>query len=451
MILARIISPEEYGIVAVLIVFMNFFNLFADMGIGISVIQHPEMNEENHGILFSFSIFLGVSLLILMCALAYPISVLYSNEEYIKMFPLISIAALFNSLNIIPNALLIRDKKFNIIAMRTILCAVGPGIVAVGLALAGFGPYALIIQSISSSIFLFIWNYTKYPIKPVRHSISRVETLLGKYSGFQFIFNIINYFTRNLDNLVIGAIMGNAALGYYDKAYRLTLYPNQLFTSVITGVLHPYVRDYKNNYNELTAKLEKILKITSIIGIFIMIVCYWCSSEIILILFGSNWTQAAGLFKILSISIWAQMLSSFAGSVFLGIGRTDQTFKCGIINLVLIVIAIILGVVNNSLQIVSIGVGIAYNIIFVSTYYILVSGTMNSNFISFIKIFFGDIFFAFGFIIVVSIMPELSLGLFESLLIKLGTCSILYFFYLVLSKQLSILTGFFTKAYEKKD
>jgi teichuronic acid exporter len=441
MVLARIILPEEFGVVAILTVLLSFFNLFADMGLGISIIQHPKMTKNEHNQLFSFSIIVGICLLLIMLLLAYPISIIYNNQDYLKMVPLISIAAFLEAINIIPNAILIRDKRFDIIAKRTIICTVITGSIAVGLAAAGFGAYALIIQSICSSLSVFVWNYINYPLRPSKFSLRMTTLLMGKYSLFQFLFNIINYFTRNLDNLVIGAKLGNVALGYYNRAYTLNLYPNTIFTSVITGVLHPYIRDYKKNHDELIKKLLEILKLLSIIGVFVMIVCYWCSTEIISIMFGANWLPAAEIFKMLSICIWAQMLSSVAGSVFLGVERTDQTFKCGLINLILIIGAITIGILNNNLKILSLSVSIAYNIIFLLTYYILIVKTLKGDFYGFIKVFVSDISCAAFFVIVVTFIPNFSNNVWVSLFAKTAICALYYLVYLLTSKKINILTN----------
>ena len=124
---------------------------------------------------------------------------------------------------------------------------------------------------------------------------------MGTYSLFQFIYGVINYFERNIDNLFIGAKFGSESLGYYNKAYSLNLYPNMLFTHVITGVLHPYVRDINGDGEAVMRRLMKILKLLSLAASFVMAVCYWCSGEIIRIAFGENWVPSVKLFHVLSL------------------------------------------------------------------------------------------------------------------------------------------------------
>ena len=436
MILSRIVDAEEFGIVAIINVFLTFFSMIADMGIGISVIQHPEMTKEQQNRLFSFSAVLGIAIVIVISISSIPIAFIYDNEKYYYLCPLSSLAAFFYCVNAIPNAILTRDKRFDLIAIRSIIAAIVPGIISVFLAYSGFGVYALIFHSISNSIIVFIWNYCTNPLKLRLFKFKNVFSLMGRYSFFQLSFSIVNYFTRNLDNLIIGAHFGEGQLGNYNKAYTLNLYPNSIFSSVITGVLHPYIRDYKDSYEKIYGKMESMLKMLSLIGLPIMIICYWCSEEIITILFGDNWTNAAHYFKMLSICIWAQMLSSLAGSIFLGIERTDQTLKCGIINLSLIVLAILSGIFTNSLVVLSLAVGIAYNLIFFITYYILVSGCMKMSFIGFLKPLLKDYIFAALCIIVFTLVPEIHLSLFVVFCIKMLICLVCILVYLIISRQL---------------
>lgn len=436
MILARLLMPEAFGVVSIVVVILNFLSLFADMGLGISIIQHPEMDKTKQRELFSFSIVLGVFVALVMCLLAFPISYIYSNSQYYILCPLLSIAGFFNTLNIIPNAVLTRDKRFDLIAVRGVLSALIPGVIAILLSYLGMGIYALIFQYIFNAIFLFLWNYIKYPLLPKKFKCKSVFGLMGKYSLFQFLFNMVNYFTRNLDNLLIGAKLGDAQLGYYNKAYTLNLYPNSIFTSVFTGVLHPYIRDYKSDFNLLIARVVEILKYISFFGVFVSIVCFYCAPEIIIICFGTNWEPAIPCFQMLSICMWAQMLSSVAGSVFLGIERTDKTFKCGIINIIIIILGVFIGLSNKSIVIVSLCIGISYNLIFFITYFILIKETMKHSFFSFIRNFILDyIYLIICFAIFTKFAPQFNFGVWIDLMLKILLCLVAFGLYIILLKK----------------
>lgn len=439
MILSRLILPEAFGVIAITTVLLGFLNLFADMGLGINIIQHPEMAKKDIDSLFSFSIVVGIILAGLTALAAFPLASFYNENIYYSLCPTLSIVSFFQAVNVVPNSILMRDKRFKTIAIRTILCTLISGVVAVVLALMGLGVYALVIQSIVAQLFLFVWNYLLAPLSVATFCFGKVAHLLGSYSLFQVLFNFLNYFTRNLDNIVVGKFFGAAPLAQYNKSYAMYLYPNNLFATVLTGVLHPYIREYKEDMENMFNKYLQIEKVMSVVGVFFMMVFFSCSSEIILIMFGSNWGPAGVYLQCLSICMWAQMVCSVSGSIFLGLERTDQTFKCGIINLILIILSIVIGVVFKSLVVLSLCVGLSYNIIFVITNVILVRHTMHHSLRKFFAYIANDAIFVFGFIAFFYFFPEVSSNLIISLLIKVAICTVVYCAYLWITKQWGIL------------
>ena len=439
MILSRLIMPEAYGIVAIITVLIGFFNLFADIGFGINIIQHPEMEKDDINKLFSFSLIVGIILTVLTFLSSLPLVAIYNNPEYYSLCSIVSFASFFNALNVVPNAILTRDKRFKIIALRTISCTITSGVIAVILALMNFGVYALISQSIISALFLFVWNYKQNPLRLKTFKRKAIFKLLGTYSLYQVFFNILNYFTRNLDNLVIGKYFGSEDLAYYNKSYYLYLYPNNIFASVITGVLHPYIREYKSNYKAMYEKYIQIERLLSIIGIFTMLVFFTCSTEIILIMFGKNWEPAGLCLKGLSICMWSQMMSSVSGSFFLSIERTDQMFKSGIINFCLIVISIIIGVTFDSIYVFSIAIGVAYNLIFIITNYILIKKSLKLPLWTFYKHILTDGIFVFAACLVSILLPSFSESIIISLIIKTTLSVTVVLIYLIVSRKYRLL------------
>lgn len=434
MMLSRLIIPEAFGVVAITSVLLGFLSLFADLGLGVSIIQHPEMSENEINRLFSFSITIGLFLGALTVLAAFPLTSIYNNPLYRELCFVLSLVSFLQAANVVPSSILIRDKRFKTIAARTILSSIISGVIAVIMAWKEYGVYALVFQSIINYAVLFVWNYCNLRLSFVGFRYRTIASLLGTYSLFQVLFNFLNFFTRNLDNLVIGKCFGSAPLAQYNKSYMLYLYPNNLFSAVLTGVIHPYIREYKNDNLNMFDKYLKIEKVLSLIGIFTMIVFFSCSHEIVYIMFGSNWQPAGTYLRCLSLCMWTQMMSATSGSIFLGLERTDQVFKCGIINLLFILISIFVGICYNSLFVLSLCVSISYNVIFLVTNYILVKKTMGINLRTFLTPFMWDCIFAFSFIILIYILPVFE-NVFASLIIKSLICTVAYALFLSLTKQ----------------
>ncbi|MFW6015394.1 MAG: lipopolysaccharide biosynthesis protein [bacterium] len=390
-ILARILTPEDYGIVAIINVFVAFFSILANMGIGNAIIQNQELNKEDINSIFSFSIYMGILLAIAFALLSIPISSIYSNNVYLKIGPLLSISVFFSTINMVPNALLLKEKKFFIVGVRQVIVSLLCSIATIVLAVWGFKYYALVLYSILSAIFTFLWNFKNvklnFMFKISMDSLNKVK----QFSMFLFGFNIMNYFSRNLDNLLIGKYMGSALLGNYNKAYQLMLYPLNYLTHVITPVLLPLISSYQDDLDYVYKQYLKVVKVLSIIGIYITVFCFFSSKEIVLILFGSRWVKTIHAFRFLSLSIWFQMISATSGSMFQVLDKTRTQFVRGIYTVSITIIAILIGIKIGSISTVSFFVMLAYIINFVSMVYFLVYKSFNKSWLDYLKKLFPDL------------------------------------------------------------
>lgn len=389
-ILARILSPEDYGIVAVTAVFTTFFSLFADMGIGAGIIQNKELSRNDVDGIFTFSVKTALVLSFIFALFSYPLSLFYRNPAYVPIGLLLSASLFFNTLNIVPNALLLKEKRFLSIGLRTVFICVLSGIAGIVLALYGMKYYALVWQALFNAFFIFLWNFISTRPRVVRTpGASGIGKIKG-YSSFVFGFNIINYFARNSDNLTISRFLGTASLGYYDKAYKLMCYPVQNLTHVITPVLHPILSEHQNDKTYIYERYMRIVKILSLLGAFITAFCFFAGDEIILLLFGKKWAASVPCFKFMSVSIWAQMITSSSGSIFQSLGDTKRMFIVGLANSVLTVCSIVLGIMKSDINAVARNVGIVYNLHFFTTYITLIHFSFGMSFRMFLASFVPD-------------------------------------------------------------
>lgn len=382
-ILARLLTPNDYGVIAVTTVFTNFFIILADMGIGTGIIQNKSLIDEEIVDIFSITVWLGIILAILFCFLGYPISIFYKNSIYVNICIVLSLSLLFNSLNMVPNALLMKNQEFIKVAVRNIVIPIITNIFAVILAFLGFKYYALVIQSILASFITFLWNYVtvskkcklKFRLKINFNGFNKIRS----YSGYQFSFSIVNYFSRNLDNLLTSKFLGESLLGYYDKAYKLMLYPLNMLTNVITPSLHPILSRFQDNIEYIYIQYIKIIKILSICGIFIVVICFSASYEIIYIFFGKNWVPAVPCFRILSLSVWCQLLTSSTGAIFQSTNNTKGMLKTAIINTFITIVFISLGLSTGILEFMALGVTISYMLNYFITFKVLMNETFNMS------------------------------------------------------------------------
>ena len=374
-ILARLISPNDFGLLSIVTVFTAFFQLFSDMGIGTAIVQYRDLTEEDYGKLFVFSTILAIVLVVLFCVMAIPISWFYDDSRLIPLCHATAPALILNTLNMVPNGLMLKDKRFGAIALRLVTSTLVSGIVAIILATMGAGCYALAVQTVLSALIILIWNLATRPIRyfsihftaPLKHVFS--------YSAYQFGFSFINYFSRNLDNLVIGRVMGTASLGYYDKAYKLTTYPMSSISSVAASVIQPYMAENQSNPERILQCWYKVTKLLSLVGAFIAAVFVTAAPEIITFFYGPQWEPSIPLFQALSVTIYFQMIGNPSGAFFQSLGRTDLMFRQGLICTVLTVLGLIVGSATHSLRLLAICISAAFCLhIIPIIYYLLVKG-----------------------------------------------------------------------------
>ncbi len=385
--LARLLSPHEFGLVAIVGVFVSFFNLISDFGIGPAIIQNQKLSKKNLNDIFTFSVYGSLGLTFAFFISAPFISKFYNEISLIKIVRLLSISVLFYSLQMVPKALLRKELEFKKIGIISIISNLFSGSIGILLALKGNGVYALIVQSILAAFITFILSYYYHPSRFLimfeMESIKKV----AMFSINQFSFNLINYFSRNSDNLLIGKFLSSADLGYYDKAYKLMLLPVQKLTHVITPALFPVLARYQDDKEMIFRSYLKLLSILSIIGLPLSIFFYSSAKEIITIMFGDQWLLSIPVFKLLSLTIGLQMMLSSVGAIYQAINRTDLLLVTGIGSSILFLTGIFLGVfLGKSLVAIGWGLIFAFMGSFTINFVVLIKIGLKKSIFPFIKI-----------------------------------------------------------------
>ncbi len=372
-VLARLLTPEDYGVVAVITVFSAFFSTLSNMGFGTAVIQKKELSGDEVRDIFSFTVFVALLLALLFAAFSHVVARIYGNPVYVPLGQLLSISLFFSAADMTPNGILNREKKFAFLAVRSFTVSLVSAGAAIAAAYAGLRYYALVLQAILSGLLGFLWDCAvTRPGFHLRFSMAPVRKVFS-YSGFQFAFNLVNYFSRNLDNLLTGKYLGSAQLGFYNKAYTLMLYPVNNLAGVVSPVLHPVLSDYQDRKEIIYEKYLRVLRFFICVGAFVAPVCFLCADEIIGILFGDQWSASAACFRLLAVAIIPQMMNSGAGGVFQSLGNTRLLFLNSCINTVITVSAILAGIFwGGDIVVLSGFVAAAYVLHTVTAFYMLI-------------------------------------------------------------------------------
>lgn len=445
-VLARLLTPNEYGIVAVVTVFIVFFQQLSEAGLGSAVVQHKELTKKELNGLFALTIIMAIVLSLVFFYFSYFIKYFYHDESYLRIGKLMSLVIMFSTISTIPLGLMRRDQKFLEIGIIDIFVSVFSGVVAVFLAYKGASYYALVYRAIIDSIVMFFLYYYSSPLKLGFDLTWSGVKRVFHFSFFQYLTQILTYFGRNADNLIIGKYLGPYALGIYDKAYELMLYPLRNITGLVAGIMHPVMSDYKENKEKVLSVYLKLFHFMTLIGVPISVFFLFTSKEIVLILFGNNWASVIPIFQLFSISIWVQMLISSSGSILQTMGKTNLMFYTSLISNIITVLAMILGLKYGLIG-VTISIVLTIFLSFIPVFYIAFNIVLNDSIWSFFKCLKNSIITGIALVIFSLLLKNIILNnLFVSLLVKsFLTTFVVFLFYYFLGEYKFIKNAVFDK------
>lgn len=373
MILARLFTPEAFGTVAAIMVFFLFFQLMAEAGLGPAIINLDSLAAVDRDGLFGLTLSIGLVLAILFAALAPVFLMFYQLPRVDEVVPYIAVSLLFFAASIVPNALLLREQAFFRIANAGLAAELLSTLVTIALAQLIDPLHALAAKGAVSAATLFgvAWYFagrTELGRPMPGRKFSAIKPLLG-FSGYQFGFNFINYFSRNLDNILVGKYMGAGMLGVYDKSYQLMKYPLMLLTFAMTPAIQPVIRKHAGDRKKVEEIHRDFTFKLSLVGAAAGLAMYVLADWVVLLALGNQWSDVIPIIRILAIAIPVQVVLSTSGSFFQAMNRADLLFLSGALSAVVMVSAIVVGIIARDIELLCWCLVAAFHINFVQAYY----------------------------------------------------------------------------------
>ncbi len=342
-ILARLLLPEEFGLVGMVVAFTGFLVLFKDLGLSTATIQRPDISQSDVSALFLLNVGAGTVLTLLCAVLAPVLAWFYDEPRLLDITLALSVAFLIGALGVQHHALLRRQLKFGRIAAVEITAAVVGVGVGVAAAVAGWGYWALVARALASEIVAGIAPWLLCSWRPgVPRFDARVKELAA-FGGNITAFGVVNYFARNLDDILIGRLFGPAILGFYQKAYELLMLPLRQINNPIGAValpalseLDPQSERYRAAYLRI---LEKLLLVTSLVGGILCGTADW----VVVIVLGEQWLPAAPIFAWLGLLVFTQPIGNTVSWLFITQDRTSALLRWGVVGSALAVISFLVG------------------------------------------------------------------------------------------------------------
>ena len=327
-ILVHYLEPVDFGLMAIVAVIIGFSALFMDMGISAAIIHRQDITHSQLSSLYWLNIFVGIGLFILIYSLAPLFSKFYNEPELIPIVRLLSITFIISAIGNQYGILLQKALRFNTMAKISIISMSVAFIVAVVLAMKGFGVYALVYASLTSAVVGVLLNVI-VGIKEHKPSLvykhKEIKPMIS-FGMFQMGERGINYFNSQFDVILIGKLLGVEALGIYTVAKNLSMRPAQIINPIITKVTFPIMAKVQNNTEQLKNIYLKTINYLSSVNFPIYILLAILAEPIILTLFGEKWSESILILQILSIYGTIRSTGNPIGSLLLAKGRVDLGF-----------------------------------------------------------------------------------------------------------------------------
>ena len=323
-VLARLLSPADFGLVAMVTAIVGVADLVRDFGLTGAIIQAKKLSDRMWMSVMWLSVALGVGLMLIIAASAPLIAWLYDEERLIPLTLAIAPILLVNGLTMPMQARVQRDLRFGTLAnidVVSMLIGVGLGIAA---AFLGWGVWSLVVMSGAGQVYRLVALWVASRPKFGRPHISRDVLPLVTTGGSLFGVQLLNYATKNLDNVVIGQQLGPAALGQYSRAYALYLLPMQQLNGTLGRVALPVLSKLQDDHERFRRYTRGALTIIGYLTVPVYAVAAAVSSPLVAILLGPGWEEAATLFSILALAGIAQAIGSVLGWLYLTLGRAHK-------------------------------------------------------------------------------------------------------------------------------
>ncbi|MDT8412404.1 MAG: MOP flippase family protein [Vicingaceae bacterium] len=326
-VLARLLLPEHFGAVGMVMVLTGFATVFFEMGFGHALIQKEALQPEDSATVFWFNLFMGILLFGVLFFSAPFVASFYETPIVASLARVLALLFIFNALNVVQLSLLKKALNFKKIAFVNVLATFISGITGIVLALYGFKVWAIVAQLLSLSglktLLYFIYNDWR---PSFIFKWQALKSMLG-FSASIAGDTMLTYWARNLDNLLIGKFIGGDALGLYTKAYSIMMLPIKNISQVINSVLFPSFSSIKQDLTKLKTVHLRILSAILLVVLPICCIIWLSAYELVYILFGNNWLDMVPLVQILTFLGISQSMLKINGALYLALGKAQLALK----------------------------------------------------------------------------------------------------------------------------
>ena len=325
-ILARLLTPYDYGCIGMLSIFMVLSEAFIDGGFGSALIQKKRPTQEDYSTIFFFNIGMSVLLYAVLYVSAPAIARFYDIPLLCDVLRVQGIILFIYAFNIIQKNQLRKKLNFKVLSIVTITTSIIALIVTIFMAYNGFGVWSLVTQNIITVAIpaLAFWFYIKW--RPIWiFSINSFKELFG-FGFYMFLTHLINQFGQQIQGLLIGKVYNPATMGYYSKAHGTEKLASTSISSVMMQVTYPLYAEVQDDKKQLANIIKRITMTISYIIFPLMFILLLCAKPIFLLLYSDRWLPSVPYFQVLCIAGLAFCLQSVNNNAIAAVGKSKAMF-----------------------------------------------------------------------------------------------------------------------------
>jgi O-antigen/teichoic acid export membrane protein len=342
-LLARLLSPHEYGVAGMVLVIISFEPLLAGTGLAATLVQRPTITELDKATVFWTNAALGL----LACVIGIAVSPLaadfYGNAQVEPLFAALSVVFFISSLSSVQANLLIREMDFRALELRSTAATLVAAAAAITIALRGGGAWALIVQQLAffatSLVLLTAFSRWRPRFMYSRESLRELRAFGGHVSGTI----LMNQLTQNADNVLIGRFLGASALGLYSLGYSVIMLAFSRITSPVIQILFPVFSRVQHDVRRLASLWLRSLAIMAAITMPAMLGLVVVAPDMVTVVFGPRWHDATPVIQILAPVGLAVGLQGLSSIVLQAVGQTGIQFKYSCLQFGLSLAAFVVG------------------------------------------------------------------------------------------------------------
>ena len=348
-ILMRLLQPADYGLLAMAWVVIGFAGIFNEFGFGSAIVQRQDIDAQHLSSVFWINIAIGAGFTLLFFMTAGWMADFFHTAGLKPVMQWLSFSFLIGGLGIVPGALLQKQMRFDLINQISVATTFLSGCIGVYMAYRGYGVMSLVAQSLSNSLIGLPLMFIASRWKPLLVLSWKHVRQLFSFSAYLTGFNVINYWARRSDDLLIGKFMGSTSLGIYSRAYALMLLPITQVISMVSGVMFPALSSIQHDKQRIKSIYIRVIQVIAFFSFPMMLGLVATADHFMLGIFGSKWAGVIPLIRILAFVGVLQCIGNPTGWIYLSQGKTNWMFWWGVFGSGSVVVAIIVGVWMGSI------------------------------------------------------------------------------------------------------